>query len=163
MAATLSIVGTSNSGKTTLITKLIPLLKKKGLKVGVIKHAAHGFEMGPKGKDSWKHQKAGADAVAVASQTAFAMVKREKPITLEALEAQMEELDLIITEGYKTARRPKLVVHRKESSKPPLTGLPLMVARVGDVPLEDGLPHLCINNPSQVADFILGLFFGKEK
>lgn len=155
MPVTLSIVGTANSGKTTLISKLIPLIREKGFKVGVIKHTAHGFQMDHKGKDSWKHQEAGADAVMVASDNAFAMVKKTSPIQLEELEAQMGDLDLIITEGYKQSQRPKLVVHRKANGKEPLTELPLMLARVGDEPLEDGLPHLSINDPGEVARFIV--------
>ena len=158
MAVTLSIVGTANSGKTTLITQLIPRLKAFGFKVGVIKHTAHGFEMDHEGKDSWKHQQAGADAVMVASDTAFALVKRVTPVSLEELEAQMGDLDLIVTEGYKMSKRPKLAVHRKETGKKPLTDLPHLVARVSDGPAIDDLPNLPLNDPDRVARFIVDNF-----
>ena len=65
MPPIISIVGNSNSGKTTLIEKLIPELKKRGYRVGVIKHAHHGFNIDKKGKDSWRHKVEGADRKSV--------------------------------------------------------------------------------------------------
>ena len=73
--AIISVVGKSKSGKTTMIEKLIPELKKRGYKIGVIKHAAHGFQMDQKGKDSRRHKEAGADAVMVASSGGFALIR----------------------------------------------------------------------------------------
>jgi len=158
MAVTLSIVGTSGSGKTTLITRIIPLLQQKGFRVGVIKHTAHGFSMDHEGKDSWKHQQAGADAVMVASETAYALVKKVTPVRLEELEGQMADLDLIITEGYKGSARPKIEVHRRETGKAPLKGLTRLVARITDAPQADGLPTLDPDDPQGVADFIAETF-----
>jgi len=158
MTVTLSIVGKSGSGKTTLITRIIPLLQQKGIRVGIIKHTAHGFEMDHEGKDSWKHQQAGADAVMVASDTAYALVKKVTPVRLEELEGQMADLDLIITEGYKGSDRPKIEVHRTATGKAPLKDLKLLVARITDAPHEDGLPTLDPNDVQGVADFIATTF-----
>ena len=77
MLPVVSIVGKSKSGKTTLIEKVIPELKNRGYKIGIVKHAAHGFEIDKKGKDSWRHQHAGADTVIVAGSDKMAMVKNE--------------------------------------------------------------------------------------
>ena len=158
MTVTLSIVGKSGSGKTTLITRIIPLLQQKGYRVGVIKHTGHGFDMDREGKDSWKHQQAGADAVMVASETAYALVRKVTPVRLEELEGQMADLDLIITEGYKGSDRPKIEVHRTETGKTPLEGLKHLMARITDAPQHDGLPTLDPNDPQGVADFIAATF-----
>ncbi len=158
MTVTLSIVGKSGSGKTTLITRIIPLLQQKGIRVGIIKHTAHGFEMDHEGKDSWKHQQAGADAVMVASDTAYALVKKVTPVRLEELERQMADLDLIITEGYKGSDHPKIEVHRTATGKAPLKDLKLLVARITDAPQDDDLPTLDPSDAQGVADFIATTF-----
>lgn len=158
MTVTLSIVGKSGSGKTTLITRIIPLLRQKGYRVGVIKHTAHGFDMDREGKDSWKHQQAGADAVMVASETGYALLKKVTPVRLEELEGQMGDLDLILTEGYKGSDRPKIEVHRAETGKTPLVGLSHLVARITDAPHHDGLPTLDPDDPEGVAEFIADTF-----
>ncbi len=158
MTVTLSIVGKSGSGKTTLITRLIPLLQKKGYRVGVIKHTGHGFEMDHKGKDSWKHQQAGADAVMVASDSAYALIKKVTPVSLDELVTQLGDLDLIITEGYKNSHFPKIDVHRSATGKSPLTGLAHLVGHITDTPQEDGLPSIDIDDTQGVADFIIATF-----
>ncbi|WP_300667149.1 molybdopterin-guanine dinucleotide biosynthesis protein B [Desulfoluna sp.] len=158
MTVTLSIVGKSGSGKTTLMTRILPLLQQKGFRVGIIKHTAHGFSMDHEGKDSWKYQQAGADAVMVASETAYALVKKVTPVCLEELEGQMKDVDLILTEGYKGSDRPKIEVNRAATGKKNLTGLTQLVARITDTPQEDGLPTLHPDDAQGVADFIAKTF-----
>jgi len=85
MPPIISIAGKSGSGKTTLIEKIIPELKKRGYKVGTVKHAYHGFDLDQKGKDSWRHKEAGADMVIVSSLDRIAMVKNNEHDSLECL------------------------------------------------------------------------------
>ena len=85
MSPIISIVGKSKSGKTTLISKLIPELKKRGYRIGVIKHAFHKFEIDKKGKDSWQHKEAGAETVVVSSPGRVTMVKDSEDETLDSL------------------------------------------------------------------------------
>ncbi len=108
----ISIVGPSDSGKTTLITKIIPLLKEMGLKVAVVKHHAHGdFEIDKEGKDSWKIYKSGADVV-ISSSTKMAFIKRVNEDSLDYIyERYLKgDYDLVLTEGYSKAKKDRIVV-----------------------------------------------------
>ena len=122
MPAIISVVGTSDVGKTTLIEKLIPELKKRGYRIGVVKHAHHGFTIDRKGKDSWRHKAAGADAVMVASPGKIALVKDKSDEGLDGLETYFQDMDLVITEGYKKADKPKIEVLRKPINMQPVCG-----------------------------------------
>lgn len=117
MPPIISVVGKSKSGKTTLIEKLIPELKKRGYGIGTVKHAAHDFDMDKKGKDSWRHKAAGADTVIVASRDRIAMVKDEISVSLESIEKYFDGVDLVITEGFKKENRPKIEVCRADRNK----------------------------------------------
>ena len=101
MSQMISIVGRSQSGKTTLIEKLIPELKRRGYRVGTIKHSHHIFDFDKTGKDSWRHKDAGAETVIVASPGKIAMVKNDYRGSLDDLKNFFDDLDLVITEGYK--------------------------------------------------------------
>ena len=120
MLPIISVVGKSKSGKTTLIEKLIPELKKRGYRVGTVKHASHDFDMDKKGKDSWRHKAAGADTVIVASSERIVMVKDENFVQLESIEKYFDDVDLVITEGFKKEKRPKIEVCCSHKNKTPL-------------------------------------------
>ncbi|WCK52432.1 molybdopterin-guanine dinucleotide biosynthesis protein B [Aneurinibacillus sp. Ricciae_BoGa-3] len=107
------VVGYSNSGKTTLVTKLIRLFTEQGLTVGSVKHDAHDFEMDKPGKDTWKHREAGAKVVAITSADKAAVLFQERK-TLDELLTLYQGLDLVIIEGYKLAHYPKIVVVRNK-------------------------------------------------
>ncbi len=112
----LSFVGRSNSGKTTLIERLIPELTRAGYRVATIKHAGHGFDLDTEGKDSWRHKRAGASAVIVVSKGSLAMfadVPEELPVDQIRDRFINEEMDLIIAEGWKSYGFPKVVVVRE--------------------------------------------------
>lgn len=114
MIQMVSIVGSSNSGKTTLIERIIPKLKEKGYKVGAIKHDAHNFEIDHEGKDSWRMTASGADMVAVSSKSKMAFVKvlnQEKNLD-DLSEWLFSDVDIIIAEGYKAENKPKIEVIR---------------------------------------------------
>lgn len=114
MPPILSIVGHSNSGKTTLIERLIPELSRLGCRVGTIKHDAHNFEMDHEGKDTWRMSEAGAKTVVIASSTQVAMIKRlDTEKGLDEIAAWLfADMDLIIAEGYKRYGYPKIEMVR---------------------------------------------------
>ncbi len=107
MPPILSIVGRSESGKTTLIEKLIPQLKQRGYRIGTIKHTHHSIEMDRSGKDSARHRAAGAQTVLLASTGQIVMFKSTRTETLDALVGFFDDVDLLITEGYKQENKPK--------------------------------------------------------
>ncbi|MEK6559565.1 MAG: molybdopterin-guanine dinucleotide biosynthesis protein B, partial [Planctomycetota bacterium] len=114
----ISIAGVSNSGKTTLIVKLVKELKSRGYKVATIKHSHHSFELDTEGKDSWLHTKAGADAVVVTSHNTLGVIRHSpKEISLlEIINTYLQDMDIIIVEGYKSENIPKIEVFRSEIS-----------------------------------------------
>jgi len=115
----ISIVGKSDSGKTTLLEKLIGEFCRRGYRVGTIKHDTHGFDIDHEGKDSWRHKNAGAATVIISSPTKAAIVKdvsEDRP--LDSLAAEyLQDVDIIFTEGYKRENKPKVEVFRKETHR----------------------------------------------
>ena len=155
MPPIISIVGNSNSGKTTLIEKLIPELKKRGYRVGVIKHAHHGFNIDKKGKDSWRHKVAGADTVLVSSPGKIAMVKDESCGSLDCLQPYFTDLDLVITEGYKREDKPKIEVFRKSVHPTPVcTNNDHLMAMVTDSEIDIEVPTFGFEEVESIADLI---------
>ena len=163
----LGIAGYSGSGKTTLLEQVIPLLRRRGLRISVIKHAHHDFDIDRPGKDSFRHREAGAHEVMLASGHRWALMhelREESEPTLEELTARLSPCDLVLIEGYKFSPIPKLEVHRTA------TGHPLLypndaniVAVVTDSNAPLPLPALDIDSPQQVADHILAYFSFGDK
>ena len=155
----LTIVGKSGSGKTTLIEKLIPELRRRGYRVGTIKHHLHDFEIDREGKDSWRHARAGASTVVVASPHRLAMMEAEpSDISLEGLRERLfQHVDLIIAEGYKTGHQPKIEVFRREVHDAPLfdSQSPDLLATVTDSDVDTGVPIFGLEDVAGLAEFIL--------
>lgn len=152
-----SVVGTSDSGKTTLLERLIPELKARGYKVAVVKHDVHGFEMDREGKDSWRLKQAGADAVIVSSPKRIGLIQDvEKDHSLEELRDRfLLEVDLILSEGYKRGIHPKVEVYRKDRGRELIcTEQDNLLAVASDVPLPLGVPCVDIDDPKALADLI---------
>jgi len=155
----------SGTGKTTLLTHLLPLLKNRGLRIGVVKHAHHRFDIDYPGKDSFELRLAGASQMLVASRKRMAWVKetqenRPEPVLEEALLAlETEHLDLVLVEGFKQAAIPKIELHRPALGKPLMyPAMSNIIAIATDVPLADkniGLPLLNLNQPVDIAEFII--------
>lgn len=114
MVPVIMIVGHSDSGKTTLLEKLIPELKKRGYRIGTVKHASHGFSMDQKGKDTYRHRAAGADTVIAASPEEISIVKSTASDNLDSLLMYLQDMDLVLVEGYKKEKKPKIEVFRSE-------------------------------------------------
>jgi molybdopterin-guanine dinucleotide biosynthesis protein B len=156
----ISIVGKSNSGKTTLIERLIPALKARGYRIATIKHAGHDFDADQPGKDSHRHKKAGADAVMVAASGRFALIKDLNAPRLDDLAFHLQDMDLILTEGYKKADKPKVEVCRAARSAAPMClEDPHLVALVTDVAgIACRVPIFDLGDAAALADFIENRF-----
>lgn len=152
--------GYSGVGKTTLLEKLIPEMCMRGLRVSVIKHAHHGFDMDTPGKDSWRHREAGATEVLVSGGERWALLHEMGTAPEPSLQDHLRRLapcDWVIIEGYKREPVPKIELWRRELQRPHLyTDDPNIVAVASDEPLPDcPLPVLSINDPEAIVDFIL--------
>lgn len=151
--------GWSGSGKTTLIERLIPLLVERGLKVSLIKHAHHTFEVDQPGKDSYRHRHAGCAEVLVSSSRRWALVHELRGAREPGLDELLEHVspcDLLLVEGFKREKLPKLEVYRAAVGEPLLhTGDKSIVAIATDQRLNTKLPQLDLNNASEIAGFIV--------
>lgn len=157
----ISFVGRSNSGKTTFLEKLIPVLKELGVRVATIKHDVHDFEIDREGKDTYRHKKAGARITMIASPKKLALVEDlDSELPLETIVTRyVRNIDLVMTEGYKKEQMPKIEVYAFREDVPPLAlDDPNVLAIVADVPLDAHVPVFSRDNPAPVADFIIEKF-----
>jgi len=161
----LGICAFSGTGKTTLLTHVLPILRMAGLRIALVKHAHHAFDIDHPGKDSYQLREAGASQVLVASRKRMALMRefeteRGEPVLDECLAAlDPGAADLVIVEGFKHAAMPKLELHRPSLGHALLCASdPHVVAVATDAPiaLPRALPLLDLNDPEAVAEFILG-------
>ena len=162
----LGFSGFSGSGKTTLIEKLIPLLKKKGLKVAVIKHDGHDFEMDREGKDTYRFSKAGADTVMISSVSKSSRLC-SRSMTLEEMLADAGNVDIILVEGYKYADIPRIGVTsergRYELPEEPFVYRAIAcddISRFEDV---DDTPVFDLDDAVGLSGFIIDNLIGEDK
>jgi len=157
---TFGFAGWSGSGKTTLIEQLIPRFAKRGLKVSLIKHAHHSFDVDQPGKDSYRHRHAGAVEVLVTSSRRWALMHELRGEQEPPIEEQIRHLspcDLLLVEGFKHAQIPKLEVWRSATGEPLLhPNDPEIVAVASDERIDTRLPLLDLNDVDGIAAFILG-------
>ena len=166
MVPIVSVVGRTNSGKTTLIEKLIPVLNRRGYRIGTIKHHHHGdFEADQKGKDSWRHAQAGAQATALVSASRVAIFQRvevESPVD-QVVQLFLDPLDLILTEGYKEHPFPKIEVIRREQECVPLCQREdYLIALVTDGDWELGVPRFGLDEAERLADLLEQRFLKRQ-
>jgi molybdopterin-guanine dinucleotide biosynthesis protein MobB len=158
MIPILSLVGKSDSGKTTLLEKLVKELRSMGYRVATVKHDAHSFEIDHKGKDSWRHKHAGANMTIISSPEKLALVMDtdHDHSLAELRERFVTGVDIIITEGYKRETHPRIEVFRKERSSELLCrDDPGLIAIAGDPPYPpEGVPVFGINDAEGISDFI---------
>lgn len=151
--------GYSNSGKTTLIEMLIPRFVAQGLRVSLVKHAHHGFDLDRPGKDSYRHREAGATEVFLVSNQRWVLMhelRNEEEPSLEHQLSLMAPCDLVLVEGFKYTAIPKIEVHRPTNGKALLyPDNPNIIAIATDEPLQAPLPVLDLNDIPTIADFVL--------
>jgi molybdopterin-guanine dinucleotide biosynthesis protein B len=144
MMKVIGLAGWSGAGKTTLLTRIIPHFLGEGLRVSVIKHAHHNFDVDVPGKDSWIHRQSGATEVLVSSGTRWALMHELRGAAeprLPELLAKMSGVDLVIVEGFKSEPHRKIEVHRAANGKPLLfPDDPGIVGIATDAVVETALP-----------------------
>ncbi len=154
----------SGTGKTTLLRQLIPLLKDRNLRTGVVKHAHHRFDIDHPGKDSYELRQAGANQIAVASKNRTAWIEehdddRKEPVLNDALSVMdTSKLDLVLVEGFKTEAFPKIELHRPSRGKPLMCSHDQnIIALATDeyVPAAAAIHQLNLNDVNAIADFII--------
>ena len=156
---TFGFAGWSGSGKTTLIEKLIPRFVKRGLRVSLVKHAHHSFDVDHPGKDSYRHRVAGATEILVTSSRRWVLMHELRGAQEPSFEEQLKLIspcDLLLVEGFKFAPIPKLEVWRKETGEALLhPNDSHIVALATDAKVETRLPRLELNDDEAIALFIL--------
>ena len=155
------VVGWKNGGKTTLVERLVGEITGRGFRVSTIKHAHHGFDIDQPGRDSWRHRKAGATQVLVASRRRWALMTElrdeRKERDLDFLLRQLSATDLVLVEGYKRDRHAKIEAWRYACGQPPIALSDPTVRAVARDVVPEGveLPQFSLDDVVGIADFIL--------
>ncbi|MEL7117271.1 MAG: molybdopterin-guanine dinucleotide biosynthesis protein B [Pseudomonadota bacterium] len=153
------IVGWKNSGKTTLMERLVTEITGRGLTVSTVKHAHHAFDVDQPGKDSYRHRSAGASQVLLSSANRWALMTELRggpELELDDLLAQLQPVDLVLVEGFKRAGHPKVEAHRAATGQPLLAhDDPQIRAVASDHPIDLDRPVLDLDDVAGIADFIL--------
>lgn len=153
------VTGWKNNGKTTLVERLVTEISGRGLTVSTIKHAHHAFDVDHKGRDSYRHREAGAQEVLVGSGLRWALIHELRGAaepTLHDLLARLSPCDLVIVEGYKRDRHPKIEAYRDEAGKDLIARDDETIRLIAtDTPLDIDRPQRDLNDVAGVADFIL--------
>ena len=155
----IGLAGWSGAGKTTLLTKLIPRLTGRGITVSTVKHAHHRFDVDTPGKDSYEHRHAGASQVLVSSATRWALMTELRGAPepgLRFLLSRLSPVDLVVVEGFKADRHPKIEIHRAANGKPWMRPeMPGIVAVASDLAPPYDLPRVHLDDVEGVADLVL--------
>jgi molybdopterin-guanine dinucleotide biosynthesis protein len=155
-----SVVGRSDSGKTTFLEKLIPELKSRGLRIAVVKHDRHGFEMDRPGKDTWRLRQAGADAVMISAPNQMALIRAglTEEVPLDDLARLIDgAVDLVLTEGYKSGNKPKIEVSRLAvAGGELLCSRDELLAIVADRHIDMDVPQFDLEDAAGVAELLAG-------
>ncbi len=156
----------SGTGKTTLLIKLLSIFNKRGLRIGVVKHAHHTFEIDYPGKDSYELRKAGANQVLIGSRKRWALItensdKKDKTLEYHVRNLDLENLDLVLVEGFKPEIIPKIELHRPTLGKDllfPGDSSIIAIATDEDLATTTNLPRLDLNKPEEIAQFVIDRF-----
>ncbi|MCH2165213.1 MAG: molybdopterin-guanine dinucleotide biosynthesis protein B [Marinovum sp.] len=152
------VTGWKNSGKTGLMERLVATFTARGISVSTVKHAHHTFDVDQPGKDSYRHRTAGANEVILASGARVALMRELRGAPepdLEELITQLQPVDLVLVEGYKTARHPKIEAHRQETGQGLIAlGDPTIRAIASNANVPSDRPVFVLNDTNAIADFI---------
>jgi molybdopterin-guanine dinucleotide biosynthesis protein B len=165
MVPIIGVVGKSGVGKTHVMGKLVAEFKSRGYRVATIKHSAHDVNLDLEGKDSWHHAQAGSDAVVISSPHRFAIIR---PMNHDSSLAELSrfmglDFDIILAEGFKQDKVPKIEVHRKEMGSDLVSELEEILAIVTDEALELDIPQYSAEDTRSLVDLIEGKYFTKEE
>jgi molybdopterin-guanine dinucleotide biosynthesis protein MobB len=151
----LSFVGKSGVGKTTLIEKLVAELKRRDYRIAVVKHHAHTTPIDGRGKDSWRFAEAGASLAVVSSPVEIARFERvTRELTLNEIATQIENVDLILTEGFKREAAPKIEISRAALGTELIGRSEELIAVVSDHPIMLDLPQFDLDDAIGITAFI---------
>lgn len=151
----IGLAGYSGSGKTTFLEKLIAELKRRGYRVGVIKHTHHQVEFEQPGKDTWRHSRAGADVVALAAPGGVSLVKKfKREPGPEKIISMIDGVDIIIIEGYKKGKWPKIEIFQQGVTERPVIPAEELLATVSNASQSDVVPHFTLSDAVGTADLI---------
>lgn len=153
----------SGTGKTTLLVKLLPMLKQRGLRIAMVKHAHHDFDVDTPGKDSYELRKSGASPMLICSSRRTAIMieneQEQEPDLQDVLShIKPDSIDLVLVEGFKLWSFPKIELHRPAVGKPllfPDDDNMIAIAHDGSLAIKPDIPVLDINNTEQIAEFVI--------
>lgn len=150
-------------GKTTYLEKLISEMKRRGRRIGVIKHDSHGFEMDRPGKDTWRHAQAGAEVVCISSPEKLAIIKKtKKDTTLEEIIPLITDVDYIFVEGFKKHGAVRVEIFRSAAGFEPLNRPEDLIATISDTEVYPGLQYFSLDLPEKFADYLEERFGGSR-
>lgn len=156
----ITFVGKSGTGKTTFLEKLIPVLKANGLRLAVLKHDAHHFEMDKPGKDTYRFTAAGADVVTISNREKFALIERpQEELSLREIISRLPQVDLVLTEGYKKSHYPKIEIHRAVLQRPLIAPPEQLLAIMTDEPLDVPIRQLGLEDTAGCAALIMDYLY----
>jgi molybdopterin-guanine dinucleotide biosynthesis protein B len=160
----ISLVGKSGVGKTTALERILRELKRRGHRVGTIKHDTHGFEIDKPGKDTWRHAQAGSDAVVISGPRKMALIRQlERELGVDEVVPLMGPVDLVITEGYKRGDKPKIEVARQERGTDLLCRAEELIAIMSDYAVDMPVPQFALDDAAGVVDLVEKLYLRKER
>jgi molybdopterin-guanine dinucleotide biosynthesis protein B len=160
----ISMVGKSGAGKTTALERVIREIKRRGYRVGTVKHDTHGFDVDRPGKDSWRHARAGSDAVVISGPRKMALIRQlESEVPLDDIVSLMGDLDLVITEGYKKGDKPKIEVTRRERGTQLLCQADELIGIMADYPVDMPVPQFALEDAAGVVDLLETLYLRRVR
>lgn len=155
----ISVVGKSGVGKTTALERVIREIKRRGYRVGTVKHDTHGFDVDKPGKDSWRHARAGSDAVVISGPRKMALIRQlDAELPLDDIAQLMGDVDLIITEGYKQGDKPKIEITRQERGTELLCQPEELIGIMADYPVDLPVPQFSLEDAAGVVDLLERLY-----
>jgi len=150
-----SMVGKSGVGKTTILEPIIRELKRRGYRVATVKHDTHDFDIDKPGKDSWRLAQAGSDVVAISGPRKMALIRQlDEEMPLDDVVGLMQDVDIVITEGYKRGDRLKIEVTRAERSRELLCRPEELIAIMTDYPIDMPVPQFALEDAAGLVDLL---------
>jgi molybdopterin-guanine dinucleotide biosynthesis adapter protein len=158
-----SMVGMSGAGKTTALEHILHELKRRGYRVGTVKHDTHGFELDKPGKDSWRHAQAGSDVVVISGPQKMAMIQQlSAEMPLDEIVPLMRGVDIVITEGYKRGDRPKIEVTRLERGTELLCQPDELIGLMTDYEVDMPVSQFALDDAQGVVDLLEDLYLQND-